>query len=504
MSGLSGGDSDAREKQLIASLRSKLKPGAGGGGGFNVGQNNLITRSQPPPQMNSHAGNKRINGPAGGYYPSDDATAAEDDMMSVVSRHTYSAGGPLNSMFSRAVVDDETMQNRRREWYDLRHEKSEEEVDTDREMEIVENIKQVQRIQDNMEFSQFFLKRATAACVPSFCTRLHHAYVHIEMCGEDRAGSVLDWKPMNAQTTFGSYMDWAQGHNIPHSSTREGNLQNTYLIQASLKHVRSTYPCAVAVLLGEAPQSTNAGTRDRFKPYNNRKWQTDIGASAQLAHEDPTAFHVIIPPNYTGEENLVAYSSRYEINDPMAMDFPNLTADKEAIMANTMHVKANNTRAAGFHFVRKDDAILRHIFLHGNYILPGDMPTLDQNTQGGTYKVKASVYEKAVDDLSANIEAKYPVRNLEQFKIRMIPLSDGPAGKDGLARTALEREWETQDRKGGVSINNTKGSANRDANVDNYRKQYTISFTLEMAIMFRNIAQQATDEPNPDEEPALE
>jgi hypothetical protein len=497
MSGLSGGDSDARERALVASLRSKLKPGAGGG--FNVGQNNLITRSQPPPQMS----NKRNSGqqPGGPYYATDDTAVAEDDMMSVVSRHTYSAA-PLN-MFTRAVVDEETMEQRRREWFDLRYEKSEAEVDTDRENEIVENIKQVQRIQDNMDFSQFFLKRATAACVPSFCTRLHHAYVHIELCGEDRPGTVLDWKPLEPQTTFGAYMDWAQGHNIPHCSTKAGNLQNTYLIQASLKHVRSTYPCAVAVLLGEAPPSlsnNSSSTKDRFKPYNNRKWQTDIGTTAALLHEDPTAFHVIIPPRYAGEESLVAYTSRYEINDPMAMDFPNLTADKEVIMARTQELKNNITKAAAVHLVRKDDAILRHIFLRGDYILPGDMPTLDANTQGGTYRVKPSVYAKAVDDLSAEIEAKYPVRNLEQFKIRMIPLADGPAGKDGLARTALEREWETQDRKGGVSINNTKGSASRDTNVDNYRKLYTISFTLELAIMFRNIAQQATDDQNPDED----
>jgi hypothetical protein len=483
--GPSGGDGDARQTMLYQKIRAKHQQGGGGGNGGNRNNyamegNNIIKRAPPPPPLDDEQ-------QPSFYIPQAPASVRYgglgDDSGSVM-------GGGRMMMGGGPMVSDEEMEQRRAEWYIIRHNKDKEGVEAESNEVIESNMQQLEKQANNANFSRVFLESMQTAHVPCYCSRIHHTDIHVELADSPRA--LMEWKPQYPLQAFGSLMDYAQGFVVPPLSSKDGILDNTYLIRLALKDVVSTFPVALGVLIGE-----KTGERGKeFVPYNLRGKYTEVGHQLPMVENrgdeaDIGSYHAIIRPFHNGEEELVAYASRNEINEPLAMQYPHVTSDPRTITGDTI-IQNGASYNTSENLVPRTSIVLHHLFSYCPWLQESDKPTISGDKQG-YYKVKKRVYDKAVNELSLKIQTKYPVRNLKQFAIRLYPLTEGPFANDALLRELTRREKELNTTPTTIGTVGTKGAYKNDQEARASLNRFAVSFKVAADVMFRNYAATSVD-----------
>lgn len=217
------------------------------------------------------------------------------------------------------------------------------------------------------------------------------------------------------------------------SPIRKGNLSNALVCRLSLKHVRSTFPCAVAVRVG-SQATLSIG---HFTPYNRAEVVVPFSyfsnASAQPS-TDVVEFHAVIPAFYNGSEAIDVYMSGREVNDSFGARYPEVTAERKTIVKGCQWVMGKIA-------VPPRSCILEYIYENAaayGWPLPEKKPSPISETED-VYITERKIFETAVRKLAERVQYAIPVRNLANLALEFTPLTLAPAAKVEILNERLKR-----------------------------------------------------------------
>ncbi len=285
------------------------------------------------------------------------------------------------------------------------------------------------------ETSENLIRTKLQGHVAAHIGRINIVRIYGEICKEFNGPDILEHKVKDPQNAFGSKTDYIQGKRVEPVDTYMGNLENVYVTEITLKNVRSTFPCAIGVLVGEykgADEKTKV--KGTFVPYDNATASVNSDyyempvANGEQKQQKPLRFHAIIPPARDGITTTTSFDlfrASVEINDPFGARYPFLTEDIKTITHGAFPSK-------GIVYFPKFSAVGEWIVENaGFYGWTKDMLPNDQVPEEfkDHLRVPTGVFDTAVAQIQRKFSKNLAVQNLRQYAIRFFLLTNGPFSK---------------------------------------------------------------------------
>ncbi len=201
-------------------------------------------------------------------------------------------------------------------------------------------------------------------------------------------------------TAFGSYTDYAQGFEIPRSTTLAGKLENTYVIEVRIGKVFNRLPYAVGVTLCHT---------------SNGK-ELDFNDPSSYSVTMNTNYHFQIPPHYNsyGAKEEVIYKNSNDINDPYGREYSWLVPDEKVIKTG-LKIYDEHYLAHIMH------PVVRWTFEHANeypqFVLP-EKYVSDEKDKAFMYKIPQKQAHFAIKKLKQMLEQKLPIIDLKTARVK--------------------------------------------------------------------------------------
>ena len=311
--------------------------------------------------------------------------------------------------------------------------------------------------QRHYNHSAAMLERAYGAYVPYYGVGIHDCVLRVEMVGSDK--EVVQWQPDDAATAFGSYTHSEQTFLSTVSEVKHGDLTNAYLIQIKLGNITSHFPFSVGVEIGELK-----GEKSTFTPYR-------LSQKYYYAWQDRSEFHYVIPPYADVTGPIQVYRSTIDINNEYGQEYTFITEDKSTITKGCKQFGSDWV-------IPPTSPILRWVLTE----YPGkDYGKEFQGTDENHWVISDTLMQAAIKAIQAKVRTTLPVRNLENFVVRLTPLMDSDVSTH-LYERAMHLRGKEYDEKIGVSRGEIQTKLMRQKEI------YALWFDMHFDIMYRDVA----------------
>ena len=271
---------------------------------------------------------------------------------------------------------------------------------------IVENL---ENQAEQYEYSKQLFELDDNVYVPWHCNRLVRSSNLVETFSTLDEGSYLnEWKPANAELSFGSKTNYSQGLSVEKLSKRTGNMYNTYLLYLGIRKVRNDFPFPIGVTFGE-----NSEESQRWIPLGNRDKIAGHGE-----------FHAILPSNSKLEfpyKDLVCFKSGPEINHYYAQKYP-------SHFSSNLHEGISPT-GGGMSLIPMKSPVAEYIFRSADkkgWNLP--LPGSDSGSLG-YFIVPRKVTAEALEDTKEIFDKYLKITNLSLLSVRFTKLNTSKLAK---------------------------------------------------------------------------
>ncbi len=338
--------------------------------------------------------------------------------------------------------------------------------------------------EQHANFSDNLIKLKCNSYIPTHIQRINIAkfYGEVGVKTSLNANEIYEFKPKDPQITFGSLTDYMQGDYLPPSNEGfMGDLKNIYMFEYDMVYVRSDFPVALAVLVGENIGKDSTG-KAAFVPYEGAG--CSVNSDYYLHNKKVDRVHAIIPPKFDHAVNRFRlFRSTIDINDPFGAQFPFLIPDAASIRAGCIEMPNNQI------MVPKLNPTIRWIWDNAHLYdwAEETLPDLCKEEGHEDYTIcSLTMFETAEMEVLNQARKNIPVKNFNNVVLKFFPLSSGPAAKINIDKELFSLLTPHDETVTAFSSQiNNKGyfSASRDK----IKESYGISFQCEVVFAFRDV-----------------